>query len=139
MAQITPAPNAPVPSNVQSLPTASRPPGGDLNALLGKGSAFEGKLLFEGTVRIDGKFSGEIVSTDTLIIGEGAEVKANLQVGSLVCLGDFNGDAKASKSIELKAPARVHGNISTATVVIERGAFFDGTCKMDTTGGSLKK
>jgi cytoskeletal protein CcmA (bactofilin family) len=139
MAQITPAPNVPAPSNVQSLPTASRPPGGELNALLGKGSAFEGKLLFEGTVRIDGKFSGEIVSTDTLIIGEGAEVKANLQVGSLVCLGDFNGDAKASKSIELKAPARVHGNISTATIVIERGAFFDGTCKMDTTGGPLKK
>ncbi|HET9751830.1 MAG TPA: polymer-forming cytoskeletal protein, partial [Myxococcales bacterium] len=62
---------APAPSNVSPLPTASRGPG-DLNALLGKGSQFEGKLLFEGTVRIDGKFSGEIVSTDTLIIGEGA-------------------------------------------------------------------
>jgi len=47
----------------------------ELNALLGKGSSFEGKLLFEGSVRIDGKFTGEIVSTDTLIIGEGADVK----------------------------------------------------------------
>jgi cytoskeletal protein CcmA (bactofilin family) len=136
MAQITPAPTVPAPSNVQTLPTASRPPGGELNALLGKGSAFEGKLLFEGTVRIDGKFSGDIISTDTLIIGEGAEVKANLQVGSLICLGDFNGDAKASKSIEMKAPAKVHGSISTASIVIERGVFFDGTCKMDTTGSA---
>jgi cytoskeletal protein CcmA (bactofilin family) len=118
------------------LPTASRPPGGELNALLGKGSAFEGKLLFEGTVRIDGKFSGEIISTDTLIIGEGAEVKANLQVGSLICLGDFNGDAKASKSVEMKAPAKVHGSISTASIIIDRGVFFDGTCKMDTTGST---
>src|SRR5256884_6340614 len=90
---------------------------GELNALLGKGSQFEGKLLFEGTVRIDGKFSGEIVSTDTLIIGEGAEVKANLQIGTLTCLGDFQGDAKASKSIELKAPAKVRGNLTTASVV----------------------
>src|SRR5947209_16805531 len=94
----------PAPSNVTTMPTPSRPQS-DLNALLGKGSQFEGKLLFEGTVRIDGKFSGEIISTDTLIVGEGAEVKANVQVGSLVCLGDFQGDAKASKAIELKSPA----------------------------------
>jgi cytoskeletal protein CcmA (bactofilin family) len=124
---------SPAPSNVAPLPTAaSRTP--ELNALLGKGSQFEGKLIFEGTVRIDGKFSGEILSTDTLIIGEGAEVKANLTVGALVCLGDYAGDAKATKSIELKAPAKVRGNLSTASVVIERGVFFDGTCKMDTNG-----
>src|SRR5881628_3449746 len=114
--------SGPVPSNVAPLPTTPRQP--ELNALLGKGSQFEGKLLFEGTVRIDGKFSGEIVSTDMLIIGEGADVKANLQVGSLVCLGDYSGDAKATKSIELKAPAKVRGNLTTASVVIERGVFF---------------
>src|SRR4051795_13609786 len=129
-----PSPAAP-PSNVTNMPTQTRP-GPDLNALLGKGSQFEGKLLFEGTVRIDGKFSGEIISTDTLIIGEGAEVKANLQVGSLQCLGDYSGDAKAIKSIELKAPAKVRGNLTTASIVIERGVFFDGTCKMDSTGGN---
>ena len=79
-----------VPSNVAPLPTpASRTP--ELNALLGKGSQFEGKLIFEGTVRIDGKFSGEIISTDQLIIGEGAEVKANVKVGTLTCLGDYQG------------------------------------------------
>jgi cytoskeletal protein CcmA (bactofilin family) len=137
MAQPTPAPTTPpVPaSNVSPLPSATKPPS-ELNALLGKGSQFEGKLIFEGTVRIDGKFSGEILSTDTLIIGEGAEVKANLTVGALVCLGDYAGDAKATKSIELKAPAKVRGNLSTASVVIERGVFFDGTCKMDTNGNA---
>jgi cytoskeletal protein CcmA (bactofilin family) len=137
MAQPTPSPATPPPpipsSNVSPLPTATRPPN-ELNALLGKGSQFEGKLLFEGTVRIDGKFSGEIISTDTLIIGEGAEVKANVTVGALVCLGDYAGDAKAGKSIELKAPAKVRGNLTTASIVIERGVFFDGTCKMDTNG-----
>jgi cytoskeletal protein CcmA (bactofilin family) len=135
MAQPTPAPTTPPPptSNVSPLPSATKPPS-ELNALLGKGSQFEGKLIFEGTVRIDGKFAGEILSTDTLIIGEGAEVKANLTVGALVCLGDYAGDAKAAKSIELKAPAKVRGNLSTASIVIERGVFFDGNCKMDTNG-----
>ena len=135
MAQPTPAPapTTPAPSNVTTMPTPPRP-GNELNALLGKGSQFEGKLLFEGTVRIDGKFSGEIISTDALIIGEGAEVKANLTVGTLTCLGDYQGDAKATKSIELKAPAKVRGNLTTASIVIERGVFFDGACKMDTGG-----
>src|SRR5207237_619710 len=93
-----PAQTTPIsgPSNVAPLPTpSSRSP--ELNALLGKGSQFEGKLIFEGTVRIDGKFSGEIISTDQLIVGEGAEVKANVKVGTMTCLGDYQGDATASR------------------------------------------
>ena len=109
-------------------------PQGELNALLGKGSSFEGKLLFEGSVRIDGKFTGEILSTDTLIIGEGAEVKGEISVGSLVIVGDYNGNAKATKSIELRTPAKVRGSLVTASIVIERGVFFDGSCKMDMGG-----
>ena len=131
------APAAPAPAgSVAGLP--SRPPSGELNALLGKGSSFEGKLLFEGSVRIDGKFSGEIMSTDMLIIGEGAEVKGDIQVGSLVIVGDYNGNAKAAKAIELKSPAKVRGTLTTASIVIERGVFFDGQCKMDTTGESAR-
>src|SRR5438067_12999998 len=117
-----------------AIGTAATARVGELNALLGKGSSFEGKLLFEGTVRIDGKFTGEIVSTDTLMIGEGAEVKGQIQVGSLIIVGEYNGDAKASKGIEIKAPAKVRGTLTTASIVIERGVFFDGTCKMDTSG-----
>jgi len=112
-----------------------RPPG-ELNALLGKGSSFEGKLLFEGSVRIDGKFTGEILSSDLLIIGEGAEVKGDVSVGTLMIVGDYNGNAKAAKSIEIKAPAKVRGTLTTASISIERGVFFDGTCKMDTGGGT---
>jgi cytoskeletal protein CcmA (bactofilin family) len=115
---------------VAAAPASQKPE--QLNALLGKGSSFEGKLLFEGNVRIDGKFTGEIISTDTLIIGEGADVKGEIQVGTLVIVGDYNGNAKAIKSIELRAPAKVRGALTTASIVIERGVFFDGTCKMDT-------
>ena len=53
--------------------------GGDVHTLLGKGSEFEGKLTFEGQVRIDGKFSGQIFTKDTLVIGEGARVNAEIE------------------------------------------------------------
>ena len=125
---------APAPA-VTGVPSGPRPQG-ELNALLGKGSSFEGKLLFEGSVRIDGKFTGEIMSSDLLIIGEGAEVKGDITVGTLVIVGDYNGNARAAKSIELKAPAKVRGGLTTASIMIERGVFFDGTCKMDTGGGA---
>jgi cytoskeletal protein CcmA (bactofilin family) len=59
---------------LQPVPSAQ----GEINTLLGRGSAFEGKLTFEGTVRIDGKMSGEIFSDDVLVVGEGAEVKAKI-------------------------------------------------------------
>src|SRR5271154_2420543 len=86
---------------------------GDLNALLGRGSEFEGKLTFEGTVRIDGKFSGEIVTGDVLVIGEGARVQAEINAGSVVVNGEVQGTIHAKNSIELHQPARVHGNLES--------------------------
>ncbi|MHB1845777.1 MAG: bactofilin family protein [Deltaproteobacteria bacterium] len=105
--------------------------GGDLNALLGKGSEFEGKLSFEGTVRIDGKFSGEIHTNDVLVIGEGAKIQAEISAGSVVVNGEVSGNIKAKTSIELHHPARVRGNLETPSLSIDKGVIFEGGCKME--------
>jgi cytoskeletal protein CcmA (bactofilin family) len=105
--------------------------GGDLNALLGRGSEFEGKLTFEGTVRIDGKFSGEISTNDVLVIGEGAKVQAEISAGSVVVNGEVSGNIKAKTSIELHNPARVKGNLETPQLSIDKGVLFEGTSKME--------
>ena len=104
-----------------------------LNALLGKGSEFEGKLTFEGSVRIDGKFSGEILSNDTLIIGEGAKVKAEITVGTVVIHGQVLGNIRANQAVEIHAPGRLKGNIVTPVLQIERGVIFEGNCVMENT------
>ncbi len=103
---------------------------GEINALLGKGSEFEGKLLFEGTVRIDGKFKGEIKSNDTLIVGEGANVEAEIKVGRLISYGDISGNIVAQISINLHAPAVMNGSLNTKSLTIEEGVRFDGSCLM---------
>jgi len=105
--------------------------GGDLNALLGKGSEFEGKLTFEGTVRIDGKFSGEIHTNDVLVIGEGARVQAEINAGSVVINGEVQGNIRAKTSIELHPPAKVRGNLEAPSLSIDKGVMFEGTCKME--------
>ncbi len=102
----------------------------NVNALLGSGSEFEGKLHFEGTVRIDGKFTGTITSKDVLVIGEDAIVNADIEVGTLIIYGVVNGNLIASDLIEIHSPAKVKGELKTPELVIERGVKFDGKCEM---------
>jgi cytoskeletal protein CcmA (bactofilin family) len=107
----------------------SAAPGG-INAFLGEGAEFKGVLTFEGTVRIDGKLDGEIVSRDTLVIGESAEVKAEITVGTLVVSGTVRGNVTASTRIEAHRPARLYGNLRTPALSIEEGVLFEGSCAM---------
>ncbi len=102
----------------------------DINALLGKGSEFEGKLTFEGTVRIDGRFTGEVMSEGKLIVGEGAEIQAEIRVASVEVYGDVTGNIYATEGVELYAPASLRGNITSPALHIDKGVFFEGACQM---------
>jgi cytoskeletal protein CcmA (bactofilin family) len=108
---------------------------GELNAVLGRGSSFEGKLTFEGTVRIEGTFKGEIHTEDTLVIGEGAHVEAEVSAGTVVVSGgEVIGNIRAKQAIELERAARVRGTLETPALKIEKGVVFVGSCKMDGKG-----
>ncbi|HVU52578.1 MAG TPA: polymer-forming cytoskeletal protein [Polyangia bacterium] len=112
---------------------------GEVTTLLGRGSEFEGKLSFEGTVRVDGKLSGEIFTDDVLIIGEGAEVNAEISVGAIIIEGTVHGNIHAKRSVEIHTPARVRGNISTPSLSIDKGVTFDGNCQMEQNGAGAGK
>src|SRR3989338_8936172 len=85
---------------------------GPISGLIEKGCEFEGKLTFEGPVRINGKFSGEIFSDGTLIIGEGASIDGKIDVGSVIIHGEVSGTLKAHDRIEMHTPAVVEGDIN---------------------------
>ena len=112
-------------------------PATEITALLGRGTRFEGKLFFEGRVRVDGVFKGEIKSDDTLIIGDGAEVHAEIDVATVIIRGGVvHGNVRASTSIEIHAPGKLVGNISSPSLFIERGVEFQGSCRMDAGDGT---
>ncbi len=111
---------------------------GEVHTLLGKGSEFEGKLTFEGQVRIDGKFNGQIVTKDVLVIGDGARVNAEIQAGTVIINGQVEGNVKATQVIELKTPGRVKGNLETPSLSMDRGVIFEGSLKMENIGGAGK-
>lgn len=103
----------------------------EINTLLGRGTSFEGKLTFEGTVRIDGKLKGEIFSDDTLIIGEGAYVEAEIDIGEVIIQGTLVGNVRAKRGIEVLAPGRVKGDLHTPSLMIEKGVLFEGRSLME--------
>lgn len=111
---------------------SSRP--GEVHTLLGKGSEFDGKLTFEGQVRIDGKFTGQIITKDTLVIGDGARVNAEIQAGTVIINGTVEGNIRATQHIELHTPARIKGSLETPTLSMDRGVIFEGTLKMENLG-----
>ncbi len=125
----TPAPRAEPPKKEKTMARDDRQTG-DINALLGRGATFEGKLTFEGTVRVDGTFKGEIFTDEVLVVGEGAKIEAEIKVGTIVVNGEIKGNIIAKQAVELHHPAKVFGNITTPSLIIDRGVIFEGNSKM---------
>ena len=115
-----------------SAPVSSGGAGGfgNLTAFIDQGSEFEGKLSFKDTVRIDGTFSGEISSDNTLIVGETGEIHAKINSVSVVISGRVEGDVIASQQVVLHKSAVVNGDIEAPSFVVEEGAQLNGTVRM---------
>ena len=89
---------------------------------LGKETSFNGVLRFKESLKIDGSFEGEIESPGFLYIENGATVKANIKVGSVVVGGVVRGNIEASERLEMLTTGKVYGNIRTAKL--------EGKCEM---------
>lgn len=97
--------------------------------LLDKGCEFQGKLSFEGVVRIDGIFRGEIFSQDHLIIGEGALVEATVRVGVLEVGGSLKGATTTDRAL-IHSTGVVEGRIETKELEVHRGGRIEGNLSM---------
>jgi cytoskeletal protein CcmA (bactofilin family) len=118
-------------------PTASAAPAagaGGLTAFIDQGSEFEGKLSFRDTVRIDGKFSGEITSENTLIVGESGEIEATILSNIIAISGRVHGNVIANQKVVLHKSAVVEGDVEAPTLVVEEGAVINGRVKMTSHG-----
>ena len=104
--------------------------GNDFTAFIDEASEIEGKYTFSGTVMLNGKFKGEIVSNDTLIIGEKGVVNASIKAGVVFISGEVVGNVLGTERVELRGTARVFGDVEAPVVVVEEGVLFEGHCRM---------
>ena len=109
----------------------------EISAFLGKETAFEGKMTFEGIFRLDGKFEGEIFESGTLIVGETALVKGKIGVNTVVINGLVEGEVHAKGRVEIHSTGKLYANLSTPVITIAEGGIFEGSCKME--GKSFKE
>lgn len=98
---------------------------------LARGFEFKGRLVFEGTVRIDGTVEGEIHSSGTIILGEHAVIEGNVNAGTIVSGGRVKGNIMATEKVLLLPSAVVFGDVMAPCVQIEEGVRFHGSCKAE--------
>jgi cytoskeletal protein CcmA (bactofilin family) len=100
-----------------------------LGAFLDESSEIEGQYSSSGTVVLDARVRGELTSKGTLIIGEHGVAEARVLGVNIVVRGTVNGSIVASERVELKAGARVNGDIEAPVIAMEAGAHIDGRCR----------
>jgi len=102
-----------------------------ISTFIGADASIDGTIDFKGTIRVDGKVKGKIVSSGgTVVVGEKAAVDAELYVNVAVVMGEVNGSINAQERIEVYPPGRVGGSIQAPVISIEPGGIFNGSCKM---------
>ncbi len=104
---------------------------GSISTLIGVDARIEGHLDFAGTLRLDGQLEGQMTGRNgVLIVGEKAQIKADINVNKAVIMGTITGSVSALDKIELYPPAKITGDICAPMVTIESGAVLNGKCVM---------
>ncbi|MCP2519222.1 polymer-forming cytoskeletal protein [SCandidatus Aminicenantes bacterium Aminicenantia_JdfR_composite] len=111
----------------------------EICGFIDQGTEFNGNLKFNGTFRIDGNFKGKIVSNSKLIVGEKGKVEAEIDIGHLIVSGEVKGKINAKEKVEVYSKGKVYGDIITPKLMVEEGAFFHASCKMDGYGEKSPK
>jgi cytoskeletal protein CcmA (bactofilin family) len=93
---------------------------------VGRGANVSGRLIFEEPVRIEGRFRGQMSSSELVVITEPASVEGRVRASRVLILGELTGDVIEAKSAVLGPRARVKGNIQAETLTICEGARLEG-------------
>ncbi len=105
----------------------------DENKLTGffdKDTEIKGDLSFEGSFRIDGRFTGKIDSDSVLIVGENGKVDADIKIGKIIINGEVKGTIQAKEKVEINANGRVIGTVITPKLAVEEGAYLEANCQI---------
>jgi cytoskeletal protein CcmA (bactofilin family) len=97
---------------------------------LDKAVRLEGTIEIDGTFRLEGNVKGTIISSQTLMLGDGAHVEGQIEGNHVMISGRFDGVIFAKGRVEIQPKGIVTGEIHTPCLVIEPGGIFDGQCHM---------
>jgi len=109
-------------------------------AFMGRGTEFKGVITYQrGTIRIDGRVEGEVITQGTLIIGESAEIHAEISAGTVISSGKVIGNITATEKTQLLPTAVLEGSVKTPVLIVEEGVTFNGQCAMNVTAKPVRQ
>ena len=107
-----------------------------ISSVLGESTKLDGRLVFSGTMRVDGVVEGEIVSAtgkgthNTLIVGEKARINGDVRVDTVINSGRITGNVTATQRVAIHDPGQLIGDVETSELTVEDGVIFNGRCNM---------
>jgi len=99
-------------------------------SFLASGTVLDGQLTVKGGIRIDGKLKGSLECSSVVYVGDTAKIEANIQAEAVISSGNLEGDLYSAQHVHLSNPGSLKGTIETRELILEKGVFFDGTCKI---------
>lgn len=104
----------------------------EFDIIIGKNSTFEGTLRSGGSIRIDGKTTGDIFADGEVIIGQEAQCSGNIASSNIEISGNVMGDIASGGCMKIYSCGLLKGNIEVSSFVIEEGGVFEGLCHINT-------
>ena len=99
-------------------------------SFVGPSTTIEGKILTEGSIRVDGKVIGELAAKANAAVGEKGIVEGTLTARNVSLSGKVHGSVTALEKLVLEEKSVMQGDIRAQRLVVDEGAVFDGQCSM---------
>lgn len=99
-------------------------------SFLGENSYLEGELTLKGGIRIDGHLKGSIHSDAVIYVGSTAEIEADIAAAAVISSGKIAGNIDSIELVQIALPGSVKGDIETRELIMEKGVYFAGSCKI---------
>ncbi len=101
-----------------------------INSIIGEGTRFNGELVLDGLLRIDGDFSGSIETSGKVLVGKTGRAECNIIAGTVVIGGAVRGNIYSSGKVVILSTGMVIGNIQAPRLVVEEGVLLHGNCRI---------
>ncbi|MDH5752603.1 MAG: polymer-forming cytoskeletal protein [Deltaproteobacteria bacterium] len=99
-------------------------------SFISESTTLEGTLKVKGGLRIDGRFTGRLESDSLIILGNTAQVNADIKTENLISSGQVVGDVISRNNVQISLPGSVKGAIQTRELIMENGVYFEGSCQI---------
>jgi cytoskeletal protein CcmA (bactofilin family) len=115
---------------------ADKKPSGEAFSVIGTGTVITGNIKSDGTIRIDGKVVGNLVTLGDAAVGLTGVIEGSLDARNITVAGKVMGTLTAIQKLVLEGKSVLKGDLRTARLVVDEGAVFDGRSAMAATPAS---